>query len=101
MSNPQIRRHMHDFPEEPDGPISELYEAEKMREGIPDDAAPPMIEHGGHHYYVKELAQLTCSTYFVPLRWYKRGENMWMVGHDVLIQTYVLDFSHSIRYLYF
>lgn len=57
-SNPLVREHIHVYPEITDGPISEVWHAEKWRHDMDLDALSPMWDGRSCHYYMNEVCQL-------------------------------------------
>ncbi|KAK1220499.1 hypothetical protein PQX77_016734 [Marasmius sp. AFHP31] len=69
-TDPDIRRHLHVYPEIPeDGIISEVWHADKWRKEMDLRHLSPMYDANGIHYYVFEVAQLQDKSYIVPIRW--------------------------------
>ncbi|KAI0670738.1 hypothetical protein C8Q78DRAFT_1078718 [Trametes maxima] len=78
MANPEVRRHLVFYPEEPINGSSELRHSWKWFLGLPDDKLTPMWAHRGLHFYVGEAAQLADGNIVVPLRWFLRAGEMHM-----------------------
>ena len=72
FSNPLVRPHLHFYPEIPDGPITEIWHAEKWRKDVdPTNFAPMYNDRHGRHYYINELVRMKNGQYVVPVRWVK------------------------------
>ncbi|KAJ7902860.1 hypothetical protein B0H14DRAFT_2329467 [Mycena olivaceomarginata] len=65
MANPLVAPHMHFYPEETDGPISETYQAERWMEYTPSQLTP-MFSKGHKQFWIEELAQLKDGTFVIP-----------------------------------
>jgi len=53
----------------PGGVISEVYHAQKWRQGVDRHTLSPMYDAGNRHYYIDELSRLKNGNFVVPLRW--------------------------------
>ncbi|KAK7461423.1 hypothetical protein VKT23_008601 [Stygiomarasmius scandens] len=62
---------MNFYPEETDGPISEVWQAERWKEFDPSDLTP-MYSSNGKQFYVDEVAMLEDSRVAIPRMWIKR-----------------------------
>ncbi|KAJ7343257.1 hypothetical protein DFH08DRAFT_915165 [Mycena albidolilacea] len=65
MANPLVAPHMHFYPEETDGPISETYQAKCWMEHTPSQLTP-MFSKGHKRFWIEELAQLKDGTFIIP-----------------------------------
>ncbi|KAF7351615.1 hypothetical protein MSAN_01594000 [Mycena sanguinolenta] len=65
MANPLVAPHLHFYPEETDGPISETYQAERWMEYAPSQLTP-MFSRGHKRFWIEELAQLKNGTFVIP-----------------------------------
>ncbi|KAJ7190405.1 hypothetical protein GGX14DRAFT_337041, partial [Mycena pura] len=65
MANPPVAPHMHFYPEETDGPISETYQAERWMEYTPSQLTS-MFSKGHKRLWIEELAQLKNGTFVIP-----------------------------------
>ncbi|KAJ7830704.1 hypothetical protein B0H13DRAFT_2240601 [Mycena leptocephala] len=65
MANPLVAPHMHFYPEETDGPISETYQAERWMEYTPSQLTP-MFSKGLKRFWIEEVAQLNDGTFVIP-----------------------------------
>ena len=68
-SNPHTRRQIQIYPEVPDGPISEIWHAEKWQKELDPRLLSPMYADGDRHFYVLEFARLRNGSFVVPVRW--------------------------------
>jgi hypothetical protein len=60
------------YPEETDGPISEVWQAGRWKEFSPSELTP-MFARGLQHFYIDEVCQLGNGLFVMPLTWIKRG----------------------------
>ncbi|KAF7374456.1 hypothetical protein MSAN_00329700 [Mycena sanguinolenta] len=65
FANPLVIPHMHFYPEENDGPISETYQAERWMKYTPSQLTP-MFLRGFKRFWIKELARLRNGTFIIP-----------------------------------
>ncbi|KAJ7144229.1 hypothetical protein C8R44DRAFT_916194, partial [Mycena epipterygia] len=65
LANPLVAPHLHFYLEETDGPISEVYQAERWTEYAPQQLTP-MFTKGRRRFWINELAQLEDGTLVVP-----------------------------------
>ncbi|KAJ7183079.1 hypothetical protein B0H12DRAFT_1040514, partial [Mycena haematopus] len=65
FANPLVVPHMHFYPEENDGPISETYQAERWLEYTPSQLTP-MFSKGFKRFWIEELARLRNGTFVIP-----------------------------------
>jgi len=68
-SNPHTRQQIQIYPEVPDGPISEIWHAEKWQKELDPRLLSPMYADGDRHFYVLEFARLKNGNFVVPVRW--------------------------------
>ncbi|THV06317.1 hypothetical protein K435DRAFT_645468 [Dendrothele bispora CBS 962.96] len=71
FANPEVAPHINFYPEETDGPISEVWQAERWREFDPSQLTP-MYSMNGKQFYVNEVAMLQDNRLVIPLLWVKR-----------------------------
>ncbi|KAF8237494.1 hypothetical protein L208DRAFT_1421556 [Tricholoma matsutake] len=68
FGNPEIAKHLHFYPEETTGPISEVWQAEHWKEFKPSELTP-MFSHGLQQFYIDEVAQLDNGNHVIPRNW--------------------------------
>ncbi|KAL4256220.1 hypothetical protein AB1N83_012604 [Pleurotus pulmonarius] len=74
FANPEVAKHLHLYPEVTDGPISEVWQAERWKEFQPQELTP-MFAKGLTHFYIEEVAELKSGQKVVPQNWYMyKGE---------------------------
>ncbi|KIJ31527.1 hypothetical protein M422DRAFT_61644 [Sphaerobolus stellatus SS14] len=71
-ANPQVRPHLHFYPEARAVQISEAWQARKWVKEIEWDKLTPMVSVHGKHFYVGEMAETSKGDLVIPLRWVKR-----------------------------
>ncbi|THV03142.1 hypothetical protein K435DRAFT_652024 [Dendrothele bispora CBS 962.96] len=85
FANPQVAPHINLYPEETEGPISEVWQADRWHEFDPEDLTP-MYLHNGKQFYINEVSMLQDNRLVIPLLWVKRHGEMYADCHiiDVL-----------------
>ncbi|KAH6905394.1 hypothetical protein BKA70DRAFT_1387014 [Coprinopsis sp. MPI-PUGE-AT-0042] len=74
FSNPQVAEHLHFYPEEAQGAVSEVWQAERWKEYTPSQLTP-MYSNGRCQFYIDELAGLADGRLVIPKNWIvRRGE---------------------------
>jgi hypothetical protein len=78
MANPQVRPHLHFYPEETRPSVGEYYQADHWREIDGDKAfrAAPMSVIRGQHYYLYEPCLLTDGRVCMPYEWFLRDGHL-------------------------
>ncbi|KAJ7314549.1 hypothetical protein DFH08DRAFT_917807 [Mycena albidolilacea] len=71
MANPLVAPHVHFYPEENTGPISETYQVAQWMEYMPAQLMP-MVSCGFKRFWIEELARLSDGTYVIPHTWIVR-----------------------------
>ncbi|KAJ6563257.1 hypothetical protein B0H10DRAFT_2239490 [Mycena sp. CBHHK59/15] len=82
FANPLVAPHMHFYPEETDGPISEVFQAERWTEYAPEQLTP-MFAKGQRRFWINEVAQLEDGTFVVPLLLVVRNGDLEADGFEV------------------
>jgi hypothetical protein len=90
FSNPNIARHMHFYPEETTGPISEVWQAERWKEFKPSELTP-MYSRGLRQFFIEEVAQQSSGEYVIPHDWVIRNGELTSRCSTVFV-TPVCDF---------
>jgi hypothetical protein len=72
MANPLVAPHLHFYPEETSGPLSETFQAERWMEYTPSQLTP-MHSRGHQRWWIEELAQLRDGRYIIPHTWISRN----------------------------
>ncbi|KAH9482318.1 hypothetical protein JR316_0004416 [Psilocybe cubensis] len=73
MANPQVRPHLHFYPEDNGKVISEARHAAAWLEDMPSEETTPMIRLKQADYYIFEPALLVDGRCCIPYRWFTRG----------------------------
>ena len=68
FANPEVAKHLHFYPEETDGPISEVWQANRWKE-FDLSQLTPMYVSGYTHFYIEEICQLDSGQYVIPHDW--------------------------------
>jgi hypothetical protein len=68
MANPLIAPHMRFYPEEPTGPISETFQAERWTEYAPSQLTPT-FSRGHKQFWIGEVARLANGHFILPHLW--------------------------------
>ncbi|KAJ7185109.1 hypothetical protein GGX14DRAFT_538239 [Mycena pura] len=71
FSNPLVAPYLQLYPEEVDGDISEMWQAERWKEYSPEQLTP-MFPKGHKQFWIEELAQTQDGTFVIPTTWIKR-----------------------------
>ena len=84
FSNPEIAKHLNFYPEETDGPISEVWQADRWKEFSPSELTP-MYSRGMRRFYIDEVAQLDTGEYVIPCNWIIRKKVLTADCLDVVV----------------
>ncbi|KAJ7790376.1 hypothetical protein B0H14DRAFT_3115559 [Mycena olivaceomarginata] len=87
MANPLVAPHLHFYPEETQGPVSETFQAERWMEYTPSQLTP-MYSHGTKRWWIEEVGQLRDRRYVLPHTWIVRNG---VLTTDVSIVTQTED----------
>ncbi|THU93269.1 hypothetical protein K435DRAFT_829530 [Dendrothele bispora CBS 962.96] len=77
MANPQVRPHLHFYPEDTGKRLSEARQAKRWLEEIPDDLLTPMARIHDQDFFIYEPVMLQDSTCCIPTRWFERAGSLW------------------------
>jgi hypothetical protein len=95
--------HIHRYPViPPNGVVSEVYHAQKWRQGTDQHTLSPMYDAGDRHYYVGELARLKDGGLIIPVRWLEDVDNgIWADAYQVVLddQVRVREYFTALRFL--
>ncbi|KAF7364109.1 hypothetical protein MSAN_01069900 [Mycena sanguinolenta] len=72
MANPLVAPHLHFYPEETQGPVSETFQAERWMEYTPSQLTP-MYSRGVKRWWIEEVGQLRDGRYVLPHTWIVRN----------------------------
>ena len=67
-----MAKHLHFYPEETKGPVSEVWQAERWKEYSPSQLTP-MYSNGRCQFYIDELAGLEGGQFVIPKNWIVRN----------------------------
>ncbi|KAJ3803923.1 hypothetical protein F5876DRAFT_71048, partial [Lentinula aff. lateritia] len=84
FANPHVVKHMNYYPEEVEGPISEVWQAKRHMEYHPSKHTP-MLSSAGKQFYIDEVARLSDNCLVIPKRWIKRKGIICADAHSVTI----------------
>ncbi|KAI8983315.1 hypothetical protein BD414DRAFT_515805 [Trametes punicea] len=76
FANPQVRPHLHFYPEDAGTVLAEAWQAARWCEELDPNLAAPMVRIGNQDYFVYEPAQLQDGRVCMPFRWFVRGREM-------------------------
>ncbi|KAJ7050132.1 hypothetical protein C8F01DRAFT_1068165 [Mycena amicta] len=83
FSNPEIAKHLHFYPEETSGPISEVWQAERWKEYTPSELTP-MFSRGHRRFWIDEVAELDSGAKILPVALIVREGELCADYFDVL-----------------
>ncbi|KAJ3859601.1 hypothetical protein EV359DRAFT_75548 [Lentinula novae-zelandiae] len=81
FANPQIAKYMNYYPEEVEGPISEVWQAECHKEYHPSKHTP-MLSLAGKQFYIEEVAKLNDNHLVIPKCWIKQNGLVYANAHQ-------------------
>lgn len=76
MSNPQVRPHLHFYPEDSGSHLAEARQARRWLHDLPPELTTPTILHRGKIYYTFEPTLMTGNRIAIPVRWFMRNNQM-------------------------
>lgn len=83
FANPLVAEHLHFYPEETDGPVTEVWQCSRWKE-MPLHLLSPMFARGSTHFYVNELAQRTNMAFVLPVMWVTRKGALHADAYEVI-----------------
>ncbi|KAJ3806012.1 hypothetical protein F5876DRAFT_69306, partial [Lentinula aff. lateritia] len=98
FANPQIAKYMNYYPDEVEGPISEVWQAECHKEYHPSKHTP-MLSLAGKQFYIEEVAKLNNNHLVIPKCWIKQNgvvyDGKWEVQlHLIRIPSEMFEFTY-------
>ncbi|KAF6765746.1 hypothetical protein DFP72DRAFT_798276 [Ephemerocybe angulata] len=117
FANPEVAAHLQLYPEITEGPVSEVWQAQRWKEYAPSQLTPMFAKSDRQKFYIGEVAQLRDGRLAIPQNWMMRDAKLcadcqivtisedrkWKVGveleavnSDEFSQTY-LDIMHHIK----
>ncbi|KAJ7193966.1 hypothetical protein GGX14DRAFT_378462 [Mycena pura] len=93
LANPLVAPHLHFYPEQTDGPISEVFQAERWTEYAPQQLTP-MFTKGRRRFWINEVAQLEDGSFVVPQLLVMRND---VLEAEVLEVTQMADGRWKLR----
>ncbi|KAJ4492105.1 hypothetical protein C8J55DRAFT_533997 [Lentinula edodes] len=81
FANPQVAKHMNYYPEEVEGPISEVWQAGCHKEYHPSKHTP-MLSMAGKQFYIEEVAMLNNDRLVIPRCWIKQNGVVYADAHQ-------------------
>ena len=76
MANPQVRPHLHFYPEDSGVVVNEYYQAAHWRTEVAPSKLTPMAVIDGQQYYLYEPCLLRDRSACVPVRWFMRKDQL-------------------------
>ncbi|KIK02140.1 hypothetical protein K443DRAFT_122032 [Laccaria amethystina LaAM-08-1] len=87
FANPEIAKHLHLYPEETTGPISEVWQAEHWKEFKPSELTP-MFSRGLWQFFIDEVSELDDGRLAIPRNWIMRNGELHADSNDVVMTPY-------------
>lgn len=73
MANPQVRPHLHFYPEDAGDELSEARQGTRWLHSLPPELTTPYADIAGQTYYTFELALTVGNRLVVPVRWFMKA----------------------------
>lgn len=84
FANPEVAKHLNFYPEEAEGPMSEVWQFARWKEFKPAELTP-MYARGLRQFYIEEVSELESGEYVIPHDWViRKGE---LTARCSLVQT--------------
>ena len=82
------------YPTDGEGPVAEVWDAEKLSSGECKEQLTPMVvspHDSSKHFFVNELCELEGGKLFVPEMFFRQGDELWAHGYNVESKLAVSD----------
>ncbi|KAF8919278.1 hypothetical protein CPB85DRAFT_1529674 [Mucidula mucida] len=76
MANPNVRPHLHFFPEDAGEHVSEAQHASQWLHELPDDQLTAMVRVGRRDFYIHEPTRLKNGLYCMPVRFFMKDRSL-------------------------
>lgn len=87
MANPNVRPHLHFYPEDSGPKLSEARQGQRWLKELPDDRTTPMVRLSGNDYYIHEPAMLASGDCVVPTRWFTKEGKLYAKCWEMQVVT--------------
>ncbi|KAG6847285.1 hypothetical protein H0H93_009072, partial [Arthromyces matolae] len=99
MANPQIRQHLHFYPEDAGDELSEAWQAQRWKAEIGSQFLTPMVRVHQQDFYTDEICLLHDTSACMPTRWFIRGGVLYGIAWRAQVygQGWIIDMRSSIE----
>ncbi|EJD41826.1 hypothetical protein AURDEDRAFT_37812, partial [Auricularia subglabra TFB-10046 SS5] len=88
-ANPELGPLLQIYPAEINGPRSEVWQFDRLKE-LERSLLTPMCVQGGKHFYVNELSRLWSGQLVIPLIWIIRGDELCADAYFATVENGIL-----------